>query len=65
MHGLLSGPASMETLKGFIEAAHPGTEVLNVDAYNDLVSLTLKTVQLQQKVSIIYCIPLHSSHADK
>ena len=38
MHGVLSGPSSMEVLKLRIQSAHPGTEVLNVDAYNNIVS---------------------------
>ena len=38
MHGLMSSPAGLAQLEGFIKDAHPGTEVLNVDAYNGLVS---------------------------
>lgn len=46
MHGIVSGPASMADLEGFIKDAHPGTEVLNVDAYNDLTSGTELWVQV-------------------
>ena len=44
MHGLMSSPAGLAELEGFIKDAHPGTEVLNVDAYNGLVSTALHTV---------------------
>ena len=38
MHGILSNKEAMAGLAGFITAAHPGTTVHNIDAYNDLVS---------------------------
>ena len=37
MHGILSSYDSMTNMVQFIQKAHPGTEVLNVDAYNDAV----------------------------
>ena len=38
MHGVLSSSDTMTDLVQFIQKAHPGTMVLNVDAYNDAVS---------------------------
>ena len=37
MHGIFSDAEAMTLLVGYIKNAHPGTEVYNVDAYNDLV----------------------------
>jgi len=37
MHGILGGYKHMEELAGFVREAHPGTEVYNVNAYNDHV----------------------------
>ncbi|KAL5470902.1 hypothetical protein EMCRGX_G028956 [Ephydatia muelleri] len=39
LHGVLSSNDSMTDLVQFIQKAHPATEVLNVDAYNDADSL--------------------------
>lgn len=39
MHGILSSSLSMDTMVNFIKSAHSGTEVLNVDLFNDLVCL--------------------------
>ena len=39
MHGILSSYDSMTDMVQFIQKAHPGTEVLNVDAFNDAVRL--------------------------
>lgn len=38
LHGVLSSNDSMTDLVQFIQKAHPATDVLNVDAYNDAVS---------------------------
>lgn len=38
MHGILASGDSMQGMADFITSAHPGTEVLSVDAFNDLVS---------------------------
>lgn len=38
MHGILSPYTDMNGLVAMIKDAHPGTEVYNVDAFNDLVS---------------------------
>ena len=38
MHGILDDYSSMDDLVSLIKGAHPGTEVYNVDAFNDLVS---------------------------
>lgn len=38
MHGILDKYTSMDGLVAMIQEAHPGTEVYNVDAFNDLVS---------------------------
>ena len=38
MHGILDKPESMDQMVAFIQDAHPGTDVYNVDAFNDLVS---------------------------
>lgn len=35
MHGLLVSSEAMDILEGRILAAHPGTPVHNIDAYND------------------------------
>eukprot|EP00731_Ephydatia_muelleri_P021333 Em0013g1060a len=40
MHGILSSYDSMTNMVQFIQKAHPGTEVLNVDAYNDADSVS-------------------------
>ena len=40
MHGILRSYKDMEDLVIFIEDAHPGTEIHNVDAYNYFVSLS-------------------------
>ena len=39
MHGILSNDEAMTLLVNYIKNAHPGTEVYNVAAYNDLVRL--------------------------
>ena len=38
MHGILSSSDYMTDMVQFIQNTHPGTMVLNVDAYNDAVS---------------------------
>jgi palmitoyl-protein thioesterase len=38
MHGILDDYSSMDDLVSLIKGAHPGTEVYNVDAFNDLES---------------------------
>ena len=38
MHGVLTGPLDMKLLKDRIQSAHPGTAVLNVDAYSYIAS---------------------------
>lgn len=38
LHGILASDTAMEEFVQYIQTAHPGTQVLNVDAYNDLVS---------------------------
>ena len=38
MHGILSGAEDMNDLVQFIQTAHPGTNVLNVNAFNYAVS---------------------------
>lgn len=48
MHGILAGPSDMKDIMQFIDATHPGTPVLVVDAFNDMESLTTKmTVQVK------------------
>lgn len=42
MHGIFSDAEAMTQLVGYIKNAHPGTEVYNVDAYNDLVRQMLQ-----------------------
>ena len=42
MHGILSDAEAMTQLVGYIKNAHPGTEVYNVDAYNNLVRQMLQ-----------------------
>ncbi len=37
MHGILNSARYMDKMAEFITSAHPGTEVLNVDLFNDLV----------------------------
>lgn len=37
MHGILDDYTSMNELVEFIKEAHPGTDVYNIDAFNDLV----------------------------
>lgn len=37
MHGIFSSYESMDDLVSLIQSAHPGTEVYNIDAYNDAV----------------------------
>lgn len=44
MHGILDKYTSMDTLVAMIKEAHPGTEVYNIDAFNDLVSLDINNV---------------------
>ena len=39
MHGILASYEDMEGLMSMISAAHPGTKLTNIDAYNDLESL--------------------------
>lgn len=39
MHGILDNYESLDQLVAFIQDAHPGTTVYNIDAYNDLVGL--------------------------
>ncbi|XP_078788866.1 lysosomal thioesterase PPT2 isoform X2 [Oryzias latipes] len=34
VHGIFDGPKELETLSGFIEEAHPGTEVILIDLLN-------------------------------
>ena len=38
MHGIMDSYKSMDDLIAFINAAHPGTDIYNIDAYNDIVS---------------------------
>ena len=38
MHGIFDDYTSMNELVQYIERAHPGTDVYNIDAFNDLVS---------------------------
>lgn len=38
MHGILAGPSDMKDIMQFIDATHPGTPMLVVDAFNDMVS---------------------------
>ena len=40
MHGVLSGPSDLSGLEDFITKARPGIKITNVDAFNDVVSLT-------------------------
>lgn len=35
MHGLFASSETMDIMKKMITAAHPGTPVHNIDAYND------------------------------
>ena len=42
----------MAVLEGYIKNAHPGTEVLNVDAYNDLVSAKHCIMSLKFMLSV-------------
>lgn len=35
MHGLFASSETMDILEKMITAAHPGTQVQNIDAYND------------------------------
>ena len=51
MHGILSDAADQEQLVGMIKKAHQGTEVLNVDLYNDLDSIF---VNLWEQVDGVY-----------
>lgn len=37
MHGINDDAKGMTTMVEFIQDAHPGTEVYNVDAFNNLV----------------------------
>ena len=37
LHGIFASQDSMAGFVQFIQTAHPGTQVLNVDAYDDLV----------------------------
>lgn len=47
MHGLFASPETMEVMKKMITAAHPGTPVHNIDAYNDGVRpLTESTLSI-------------------
>ena len=39
MHGILDNYESLDQLVTFIQDAHPGTTVYNIDAYNDFVGL--------------------------
>eukprot|EP00731_Ephydatia_muelleri_P021332 Em0013g1059a len=39
LHGILASDTAMEEFVQYIQTAHPGTQVLNVDAYNDLFSV--------------------------
>lgn len=39
LHGILSSALDMEILRDRILAAHPGTDILNVDLYEDLDSI--------------------------
>ena len=39
MHGIFSSYEGMDDLVALIKAAHPGTDVYNIDAYNDAVSI--------------------------
>uniref|UniRef100_A0A8C6UJH3 palmitoyl-CoA hydrolase n=1 Tax=Neogobius melanostomus TaxID=47308 RepID=A0A8C6UJH3_9GOBI len=39
VHGLFDGPKQFKTLTGFIQKAHPGTEVTALDMFDDLFSL--------------------------
>lgn len=41
LHGIVASDASMAGFVNYIQTAHPGTQVLNVDGYNDLVSSLL------------------------
>ncbi len=45
----------MELMVGFIKSAHPGTEVLNVDDFNDVVcSYVCTPERLRVAVNIMY-----------
>ena len=37
MHGIFASEKSMDDLVSMIRSAHPGTDIYNVDAYNDAV----------------------------
>lgn len=39
MHGILDDASSMDDLVALIKQTHPGTDVYNVDVYNDLVRI--------------------------
>lgn len=56
MHGILDNPTSMDSLVAMIKEAHPGTEVYNIDAFNDLVSLDIDNDQTVVPKYTIVCI---------
>ena len=38
LHGIGSGPGSMQELSDMITKGHPGTRIFNIDMFNDLLS---------------------------
>lgn len=53
MHGLVSSPETMESMKEMILAAHPGTPVYNIDAFNAGKSLSPMWEQVEGVYRII------------
>ena len=61
MHGILDSYKSMDDLIAFINAAHPSTDIYNIDAYNDIVSrdyplsmLVFKPYYRNQTILVVY-----------
>ena len=46
-HGILSDAKNMNDLKGFIQDAGPGTQVYNIDGFDDLDSMTQMWKQVE------------------
>ena len=53
MHGVLTGALDMKELEHRIQGAHPGTAVLNVDAYSYVVGLMVMCGLLDYTVHFI------------
>jgi len=49
MHGVLSNAEYMEHVRNFITAAYPGTQILNVNLFDDRESLT----EMQKQLDVV------------